>query len=123
MLSKNGQACKKCLVLKCGNILEKDALHHYTSGATSLWAQVLTEFGPSWFKLDNFGFIIIFFCGGGGGGGGGGGDHYFYLPMFTVGVNCGQLFGYLFFGLFLVLCGAFFCLFLAKQQHSSNNCF
>ena len=33
-----------------------------TSSATAraLWAQVFTEFGPSCFKLDYFGFIIIF---------------------------------------------------------------
>ena len=30
----------------------------------------LTEFGPSWFKLDYFGFINFFFFFWGGGGGG-----------------------------------------------------
>ena len=33
MLSKNGHASKKDLVLQGGNISEKDALHHDTRGA------------------------------------------------------------------------------------------
>ena len=33
MLSKNGQASKKGLVLQGGNISEKDAPHHYKRGA------------------------------------------------------------------------------------------
>ena len=35
MLSKNGQASKKGLVLQGGNISEKDASHHYTRGAVT----------------------------------------------------------------------------------------
>ena len=53
-------------------IFHPTPLHERCSdGSTALWAQVLTEFGPSWFKLDYFGLInfFFFFLGGGGGGG------------------------------------------------------
>ena len=67
MLSKNGQASKKGLVLQGGNISEKDALRHDTRGAATApqhcghkFEQNLGLHGSNWTTL-----ALLLFWGGG----------------------------------------------------------